>query len=128
MLDTITEELGATTVFESLQREPLASASIGQVHAATVAGAEVVVKVRRPGVVETINRDLEFLENLAEQATRRWDAAGNHDVVGLTQEFGRTLRNELDYLREGHNAERFAANASRRPQTREPRPSTRRRA
>ncbi len=106
----LSEELGSTSVFDTFDQQPLASASIGQAHAATLDGVEVVVKVRRPGVVETVNQDLDILENLAQQASRRWDFARHHDVPGLVREFAGTLRHELDYLREGRNAEQFAQN------------------
>lgn len=90
---------------------PLATASIGQAHAATLLdGAEVVVKVRRPSVVEQVEEDLAILQNLAAAASRRWEFADHYDLVGLAQEFAQTLRVELDYIREGHSAERFAAN------------------
>ena len=111
--ELITRELGQDpgTAFASFEMVPLAAASIGQVHAATLLdGTEVVVKVRRPGVVEQIEEDLEILRNLAAHASRHWEAAGDYDVVGLVDEFAQTLRAELDYLREGRSAERFAAN------------------
>ncbi len=110
VLQTVVDELGDLTAFAEFDPMPLASASIGQVHAATAHGTEVVVKVRRPGVVEAVASDLEIMENLAERATRHWDAAQGHDLVGIAREFADTLRAELDYLREGHNVERFAAN------------------
>lgn len=98
-------------VFASFDHEPLAAASIGQVHAATLLnGVEVVVKVRRPGVVEGIEQDLEIMQSLAAAASRRWDFAAQYDLPSLVQEFATTIRTELDYIREGHNAERFAAN------------------
>ena len=98
-------------VFAEFEVEPLAAASIGQVHGAHLAdGTEVVVKVRRPGVVEQVEEDLEILQNLAASASRRWDLAEQYDLVGLAEEFARSLRQELDYLREGHNSERFAEN------------------
>ena len=98
-------------VFATFDDEPLAAASIGQAHAATLPdGAEVVVKVRRPGVVEQVELDLEILRNLASRAERHWEVAAEYDVVGLTEEFGQTLRAELDYLTEGRNADRFADN------------------
>jgi ubiquinone biosynthesis protein len=91
--------------------EPLASASIGQAHLAILPdGTEVVVKVRRPGVVEQVNEDLEILKELAATASRHWEFADRYDLVGLVEEFSQTLRSELDYIREGHSAERFAAN------------------
>jgi ubiquinone biosynthesis protein len=98
-------------VFNRFDPAPLAAASIGQAHSATLPdGSEAVVKVRRPGVVEQIEEDLEILQNLAAAASRRWELADQYDLVGLAQEFAQTLRAELDYIREGRNAERFAAN------------------
>ncbi|CAA9493782.1 MAG: ABC1 family protein [uncultured Solirubrobacteraceae bacterium] len=109
--ELISEELGCAPedVFATFDMVPLAAASIGQAHAATLAdGTEVVVKIRRPGVVEQVEEDLEILQNLAAQANRRWAAAGAYDLVALVEEFAWTIRGELDYLREGRNAERFA--------------------
>ena len=111
--DLVTQELGGApeTVFASFDLVPLASASIGQAHAATLHdGTEVVVKVRRPGSVERVDEDLEILQNFAAQANRRWKEAADYDLAGLAEEFARTLRAELDYLAEGRNAERFAEN------------------
>lgn len=108
----LAEELGrpAHQVFARFDPVPLAAGSIGQAHAASLPdGTEVVVKVRRPGVVEQVESDLEILQNLAAAAARRWELADEYDVVGLAQEFAQTLRAELDYLREASNAERFAA-------------------
>ncbi len=107
----ITTELGRPPeeVFAHFDPTPLAAASIGQAHAATLFdGTEVVVKVRRPGVVEQVEQDLELFLNLAATASRRWELAEEYDLVGLAQEFAQTLWAELDYLREGRNAERFA--------------------
>jgi ubiquinone biosynthesis protein len=111
--DVITAELGANveSAFASFDFEPLAAASIGQAHAATLAnGTEVVVKVRRPGAVEEVHGDLEILQNFAARATGRWEPATRYDLTGLADEFAQTLRNELDYLHEGRNAQRFATN------------------
>ena len=105
-------ELGqpTETSFASFDPTPLAAASIGQAHAATLLdGTEVVVKVRRPGVVEQVEEDLEILQDLAAAASRRWEQADQYDLVGLAQEFAQTLRAELDYIREGRSAERFSA-------------------
>ncbi len=111
--ELVEQELGGPPdrLFATFDLVPLASASIGQAHAATTLdGTEVVVKVRRPGVVEQIEEDLEILQNFAAQADRRWDEAADYDLPGLAEEFARTLRAELDYLAEGRNAERFAEN------------------
>ncbi len=120
----IREELGCDPeeVFETFDPVPLAAASIGQAHAATLNdGTEAVVKVRRPGVVEQVEEDLEILQNLAVQADRRWQAVAAYDLVALVDEFATTLRGELDYLREGRNAERFAENFADDPAVRIPR-------
>jgi len=103
-------------IFVEFNPEPLAAASIGQAHAATLAdGTEVVVKIRRPGVVEQVNEDLEILKELASTAGRHWEFADQYDLVGLVEEFSQTLRSELDYIREGHSAERFAQNFANDP-------------
>jgi ubiquinone biosynthesis protein len=102
---------GAESAFASFGMEPLAAASIGQAHLAHLSdGTEVVVKVRRPGAVEQVQEDLEILHNLVTRASRRREWAARYDLVGLTDQFGETLRGELDYLSEGRNAERFATN------------------
>jgi ubiquinone biosynthesis protein len=122
--EVVVSELGQpiACLFAHFEREPLAAASIGQAHAANLPdGTEVVVKVRRPGVVEQVEQDLEILQNLAAAASRRWEWADRYDVVGLAQEFAQTLRAELDYIREGHSAERFAANFAREPAVHIPR-------
>ena len=109
----IVSELGQPIekLFAEFDPAPLAAASIGQAHAATLwDGTAVVVKVRRPGVVEQVNEDLEILKELAATASRHWDFADQYDLIGLVEEFSQTLRSELDYIREGHSAERFASN------------------
>jgi ubiquinone biosynthesis protein len=111
--EMITAELGQSLEhsFASFDATPLAAASIGQAHLATLQdGTEVVVKVRRPGAAEQVDEDLKLLHSLASTASHRWEFASQYDVVGLVQEFDQSLRAELDYLHEGHNAERFARN------------------
>ena len=111
--EMITVELGQSLEdsFASFDATPLAAASIGQAHLATLQdGTEVVVKVRRPGAAEQVDEDLKLLHSLATTASHRWELANQYDVVGLVKEFDQSLRAELDYLREGHNAERFARN------------------
>lgn len=113
IVDAVEAALGRPLrhTFGTFEAVPIAAASIGQVHAATLPdGREVVVKVRRPGVVEQVAVDLELLDRLAEVAGRRSSIARRYDPVGLAREFGSTLLAELDYPREGRNAERVAAN------------------
>jgi ubiquinone biosynthesis protein len=117
----IEEELGPEA-FAWFELHPLASASIGQAHAARLHdGTEVVVKVRRPGAREQIEQDLAILERRAGQASRHLHVLAHVDWVGLAEEFARVLRAELDYGLEGHNAERFAANFAGDNQVRIPR-------
>jgi len=102
--------------FAFFDEKPLAAASIGQAHAATRHdGTEVVVKIRRPGVLEQVEEDLEILKRLATTATRHWKFASRYDLIGLAQEFSDTLRSELDYMREGQSAETFAKNFANDP-------------
>ena len=110
--DTLAAELGQPieNAFLNFNPEPLAAASIGQAYAATLLdGTDVVVKIRRPGVVEQVHEDLEILKELAAAVSRHWELADQYDLVGIVEEFSDTLKGELDYMREGHNAERFAA-------------------
>jgi ubiquinone biosynthesis protein len=101
---------------------PLACASVGQAHTATLHdGTDVVVKVRRPHVVEDMGRDLEIIQNFAARASRHSKTAARYDVVGLADEFVRSLRAQLDYLEEARNAERFSANFAGDPWVQIPR-------
>ena len=109
----IQQELGAPPekVFATFESVPLACASIGQAHLATMHdGSQVVVKIRRPDINAIIETDLDILQNLANRASRRWTVAANYNLPGLVSEFAASIRRELDYLTEGRNAERFAAN------------------
>ena len=112
--DAVTLALGdpPDRCFAEFGRAPLAAASIGQVHAARLAdGIEVVVKVRRPGVVAQISVDLALLRRVA-KAIARLPAARRFDPIGLAEEFAATITTELDYPREGRNAERIAEDFS----------------
>lgn len=98
-------------LFKTFDDIPLAAASIGQVHAATLHdGSDVVVKVRRPGVVEQVELDLEIMASMAKRAVRSWEWAQRYDAPALVQEFAETMRRELNYTFEAKNAERFAEN------------------
>src|SRR6185503_3020522 len=107
---TILEDFGAPPeqLYAAFEREPMASASIGQVHAAVLPdGTPVVVKVRRPDVVSEVERDLEILKRLAVWVQAHTPLGRDIDLEPLVAEFAYTLRNELDYRREGENAERL---------------------
>ena len=93
-------------LFAAFDPEPLAAASIGQVHAATLPdGTAVVVKVRRPGVEAQAEADLALLDALARTAAARTSWGQDYDIVGWVREFAFTLRDELDYAAEARHAE-----------------------
>jgi len=100
-------------LFLEFAEEPLAAASIAQVHRALLkGGTEVVVKVQRPQVRETIRADLIILEDLAGFIARYVPESELYDPVGTVREFSKTLRRELDFVREGRNMEVFRRNFS----------------
>jgi ubiquinone biosynthesis protein len=107
----IKEELGRPVgeIFASFDPKPLGVASIGQAHAATLRdGREVVVKSRKPGVVEQVQIDLEILRQQAASAMRRGKGMQEYNLTSIVEEISDTLMAELDYIREGHSAEHFA--------------------
>ena len=109
----IRDELGQSpeNIFDEFDSQPLASASIGQVHAGKLkSGPSVIVKVQRPDVAEQIEEDLEILSGMAEWAESHTAFGSDYNLTALVDEFAFTLRNELDYLREGQNADRFRRN------------------
>jgi ubiquinone biosynthesis protein len=109
----IEEELGQPIeqLFATFDPTPIAAASLGQVHAATLAdGQEVIVKVQRPNIERTIDVDLDILYDLARIAQNRTPLGQTYDLVEIAEDFAYTLRGELDYRREGRNADRFREN------------------
>ncbi|MFP4252683.1 MAG: ubiquinone biosynthesis regulatory protein kinase UbiB [Guyparkeria sp.] len=99
--------LGASVTehFAYFEAEPLASASIAQVHAATLDdGQEVIVKITRPGIHRRIRSDLEILYTVARLAERYWSEGPRLHPVEVVREFDKTLMNELDLQREAANA------------------------
>jgi ubiquinone biosynthesis protein len=98
-------------LFDEFDSQPLASASIGQVHTGKLkSGQSVIIKVQRPDVAEQIEEDLEILSGMAEWAESHTTFGRDYNLPVLVDEFAFTLRNELDYLREGQNADRFRRN------------------
>ena len=107
------EDLGdePEAVFERFDLEPLAAASIAQVHRArTKGGDEVIVKIRRPGIREVIEADLRLLDRLAAVAETELPALQPYRPRQLVRELARSLQRELDLAAECHNAERIAGN------------------
>ncbi len=92
-------------IFVEFTAEPMASASIAQVHAATLHnGAEVVVKIVRPGILPRIRQDLDVLYAVAQLAERYWSEGPRLHPVEVVGEFDKTLMDELDLMREAANA------------------------
>jgi predicted unusual protein kinase regulating ubiquinone biosynthesis (AarF/ABC1/UbiB family) len=104
--EIVTAELGVriSKAFATFEREPLAAASLGQVHRATMRdGREVVVKVQRPLIRERIVTDLEALANIAAFADRHTEAGRKYGYTDIVEEFRKSLLKELDYRLEARN-------------------------
>jgi ubiquinone biosynthesis protein len=111
--------------FAHFDPEPLAAASLGQVHRAILRdGREVVVKVQRPGIREQIAEDVAVLEEIVEFLQSHSRVAQRYQFDKVLEEFQHTLRNELDYLREATNLRTIAENLREFPRIRIPQPIT----
>ena len=98
-------------IFSEFTREPLASASIAQVHAARLKdGREVVVKVVRPGIRKVIQRDVSLLHLVADLAHRYWPDARRLHPRDIVAEYEKTILDELDLLREAASASQLRRN------------------
>jgi ubiquinone biosynthesis protein len=109
----IEEDLGNSIerLFLEFEREPVAAASIGQVHRATLPNGKLVaVKVQRPGAPRQIEADLVLLYQAAKLVKERVHALDFIDARGLVDEFARQIRQELDYRLEARNAQTFHRN------------------
>ncbi len=108
----IIDELGSSPedLFAEFDKEPIASASLGQVHRAVLKdGREAAVKVQYPGIEKIIETDIKMFEVLI---TLMRGKMGWINLRVLHEEFSRILRGELDYVQEGKNAEKFRLNFS----------------
>lgn len=113
VLRQVEDELGgpAAEFFAEFSPEPLAAASIAQVHRGRLlSGEEVVIKVQRPGIDGTVETDLDILAGLAYLVEHHIPQADIYDPVGVVKEFRRTIKREMDFTREGRTIDRFAAN------------------
>lgn len=141
VLEILEEELGAPVdeLFEHFEIEPLASASLGQVHRATLrtpahagagAGArdldardrQVVVKVQRPGVRDSIVQDFEILEQIARTLDRNTEIAQRVALPEVVDEMRSTMSRELDYRIEARNLDRLGGIVEDSPLLEVPRP------
>ncbi|MDF0514249.1 AarF/UbiB family protein [Agromyces sp. H3Y2-19a] len=103
-------------VFGAFDETPLAAASIGQVHRATLASGEpVAVKVQRPGIVPLVDRDLDIVLRLADQLDRSTEWGRSLGVRGLAEAFAANLREELDYRIEAANMAAMRATLATHP-------------
>ena len=130
----VTSELGVrlSKAFTEFDQEPLAAASLGQVHRAVLRdGRPVAVKVQRPGIRERIAEDLEALAEIAAFADSHTEAGKQFGFAQMLEEFRKTLLRELDYQAEARNLQTLAENLrGLRPHrgARSPSRTTRRRA
>lgn len=103
-------------LFLSFNDQPLGSASIGQVHEATLLdGTAVVIKVQRQGIEKTVYEDLEILIELAQMAEKYSSELRQYRPLSLASEFKRSLLRELDFTIELRNLEQFARNFAANP-------------
>ncbi len=106
--ETIQREIGLDH-FASIEEKPLATASIAQIHGALLRnGRAVVVKVRRPGIVQEVQLDLDLLRKVASVAERHSGTARLLQLNALTEELEQHLLAELNFVEEANNAERIA--------------------
>ncbi len=107
--DSFGEPIGAR--FAAFSDTPMASASVAQVHEATLLdGTDVVVKILRPGIVDIIDRDLELLYTMARTLEKVWKDAHRLKPVEIVRDYDRTIHDELDMQREAGNASQMRAN------------------
>lgn len=112
----IEEELlqSVEEIFIEIEKKPIASASIAQVHRAVLKnGDQVIIKVQRPQIKESIESDIDILRNLADLIERRFHEMTNYNISGIIEEFAISIRKELDFNIEAYNMERFHKNMSK---------------
>jgi predicted unusual protein kinase regulating ubiquinone biosynthesis (AarF/ABC1/UbiB family) len=97
-------------VFESIDRTPVAAASLGQVHRARWHGRDVAVKVLRPGIEQTVGRDLASARTITGWAARRWPSPHILGFQALVEEFAARISEEMDFRLEAEYASEVRAN------------------
>jgi ubiquinone biosynthesis protein len=124
VVQTIESELGGrlSKLFDSFDEEPIGTASLGQVHAATLRNdRSVVVKVQRPRIRAQLADDVEFFQELAGFLSEHTEAGARIDLVGIIQQLERALADELDYRVEARNAAAFRRSLAEFPRILVPR-------
>lgn len=119
----IVEELGGEPeeIFQEFCVEPMAAASIAQVHSAlTKSGKRVVVKIQRPGIREIIESDIEILGHLARLAETHIEEFAIINPTAIVREFASAINKELNFHGEASNANRFNKMAEKNPQVKAP--------
>ncbi|NLQ04134.1 ABC1 kinase family protein [Cylindrospermopsis raciborskii] len=108
-------------IFTKLSPQPVAAASLGQVYRGTlVTGEEVAIKVQRPNLRPIITKDLYLMRWAASWLSPWLPLNLGHDLTLIVDEFGTKLFEEIDYMNEGRNAEKFAHNFRNNPQVKVP--------
>jgi len=98
-------------LFASIDQTPVAAASIAQVHnAVTLSGENVVIKVQRPGIGQTVENDISILRYIARLAERYMPESRVYDPAGMVEEFARVIRREMDFTLEASYTTRFREN------------------
>lgn len=111
----IEEETGLSLsqIFSSFNKTPVAAASIAQVHIARLTdGSDVIVKVQRPGIRETLETDIQILTAIAALMEKYIPESAFFNPKGIVEEFAKTVRKELDFIEEAKNCCRFRRNFS----------------
>jgi predicted unusual protein kinase regulating ubiquinone biosynthesis (AarF/ABC1/UbiB family) len=117
------KELGLKVdeAYREISPHPVAAASLGQVYRAVLhTGEEVAVKVQRPGLRSVLSLDLYLMRWAAQNFGRLLPLNLGHDLTLIIDEFGVKLFEEIDYIHEGHNAEKFAENFHNDPEVKVP--------
>lgn len=112
-LQVIERELGGNPheLYASFEPEPIAAASLSQAYIATLKdGRKVVVKVQRPDLPKVIAADVQILGAVADEVMNYPSLCRHTDWPGIVDEFARTIFEEIDYIREGRNADKFRHN------------------
>lgn len=102
---------GYKEIFLEIEEVPIASASIAQVHRGRLKdGTVVAVKIQRPGIEDIIETDISILESLAARLERTVPESRIYNPAGIVQDFAGQIRKELDFIKDGRNADRFRKN------------------